>query len=445
MCGVAALCWLLAAPSEACVGDCDDSGTVTVDELVLGVNIALDLLPARRCQPIDCHSTGVVTVDCLVQAVNAALSGCPPSPTPSATATPTPPPPTATVRASSTPTMTSTALSLPLQPVQLILKDQPGALLSISGTSAADVYTVGADPQDGSGPYVLHYDGQSWHRLTTHSSGTLWWISVTPIDGAFYMAGENGVVLRYQLSTQTFTRLPSLGTGTLLFGVWGTDANDIWGVGADLSNGNPSGVVWHFDGTKWTLNGAIAKLVPQGFPILYKVWGRSVSDLYVVGQLGLVFHFDGALWSQLPTDLNGGDPADSPLFTVHGNDRDIIAVGGFLSGVILAANGASFTDVAAPGTLQMNGVFVRNDGSAAAVGITGALAFRGSGGWQYQRLNTTLDFHGAWIDPDGGVWAVGGNLTTELNQGILAYGGNDTISNSILPDSAASSAFASAR
>jgi hypothetical protein len=75
-----------------CVGDCDNSGTVTVDELVQGVGIALETLPLDRCQPFDCNGTGQVTVDCLVQAVNAALNGCGAGPTASPTHTRTPTP-----------------------------------------------------------------------------------------------------------------------------------------------------------------------------------------------------------------------------------------------------------------------------------------------------------------------------------------------------------------
>ncbi|HUI28317.1 MAG TPA: hypothetical protein VL403_19710 [Candidatus Kryptonia bacterium] len=443
---------LQASPSVGCIGDCDGNGVVTVDELVRAVNVALGLVQLNQCSTIDCDGNGHPGVDCLVQAVNAALSGCPPSPTPSMTATLTPAPtsvatesptftstPTASASPAitpATPTLTPTPLSLPLQPMRLILEGQPAALLSISGTSAADVYAVGADPQDGTGPYVLHYDGQNWHRLKTHSTGSLWWISVTPIDGSFYMAGENGVVLRYQPSTQTFTPLPSLGAATQLFGVWGTDANQIWAVGRALSNGPSSGVMWRFDGAKWTLDTGIAALLSQSPLAFYKVWGRDANDLYVVGQQGdeqgLVFHFDGAVWTQSAVDLNGASPASSPLFTVHGNDTQVVAVGGFFSGLILELQGASFANVAPEETVQMNGVFIRPDGSGVAVGIAGALGFRGIAGWQYQRLNITLDFHGAWVDPEGGVWAVGGDLTTALNQGILAYGGVETIGSNIL-------------
>lgn len=59
-----------------CVGDCDHSGTLTVDELVKGVNIALGNLTLDQCPMFDCNATQKVTVDCLVKAVNGALNGC---------------------------------------------------------------------------------------------------------------------------------------------------------------------------------------------------------------------------------------------------------------------------------------------------------------------------------------------------------------------------------
>jgi hypothetical protein len=38
----------------ACVGDCDNSGTVTVDEIITGVNIALGLLALGQCPAFAC-------------------------------------------------------------------------------------------------------------------------------------------------------------------------------------------------------------------------------------------------------------------------------------------------------------------------------------------------------------------------------------------------------
>lgn len=89
----------IAAPRAAqavCIGDCDLSGMVTVDELVVGINIAFGSQAASACQPMDDDDNELVTVDELVRAVNSVLLGCPlvdtPSPTitPSATPTETP-------------------------------------------------------------------------------------------------------------------------------------------------------------------------------------------------------------------------------------------------------------------------------------------------------------------------------------------------------------------
>ncbi len=63
--------------ANPCVGDCDTSGMVTIDELVRGVNIALGAFPLSECPSFDCNDTGAVDISCLVGAVNNALSGCP--------------------------------------------------------------------------------------------------------------------------------------------------------------------------------------------------------------------------------------------------------------------------------------------------------------------------------------------------------------------------------
>ncbi|MFQ5665348.1 MAG: OmcA/MtrC family decaheme c-type cytochrome [Candidatus Binatia bacterium] len=77
--------------AQACAGDCDGSGAVTVDEIVTVVNIALESLDVSSCTAGDTNASGDVTVDEIVAAVNSALNGCPTGgPTPAPTATPRP-------------------------------------------------------------------------------------------------------------------------------------------------------------------------------------------------------------------------------------------------------------------------------------------------------------------------------------------------------------------
>ena len=92
---VAALVLAVGGGADAqCVGDCDATGRVAINELIIGVSIALGRAPLRDCAAFDPNASGSVTIEELIAAVNAALSGCPPTlptdtPTPETPATST--------------------------------------------------------------------------------------------------------------------------------------------------------------------------------------------------------------------------------------------------------------------------------------------------------------------------------------------------------------------
>lgn len=65
-----------ASPLIACIGDCNGDRTVTVNELVLGIGIALRGEGATRCTALDSNTDGAVTIDELIRAVGALLAGC---------------------------------------------------------------------------------------------------------------------------------------------------------------------------------------------------------------------------------------------------------------------------------------------------------------------------------------------------------------------------------
>ena len=61
----------------ACIGDCDAGGTVTVNEIIVMVNMALGTTPCcATCAAADPHNTGQVIVTQIITAVNNALNGC---------------------------------------------------------------------------------------------------------------------------------------------------------------------------------------------------------------------------------------------------------------------------------------------------------------------------------------------------------------------------------
>jgi hypothetical protein len=69
-----------ATPDPApCDGDCNADGTVTVNELIVCVNMALGTSTA--CAACDANGDGTVTINEIITAVNAALNGCPAPPT----------------------------------------------------------------------------------------------------------------------------------------------------------------------------------------------------------------------------------------------------------------------------------------------------------------------------------------------------------------------------
>jgi len=59
-----------------CAGDCDHDGVVTVDEIMTGTSIALQLMPHSACPEADVNNDGSVTVDELIAAMNAATGSC---------------------------------------------------------------------------------------------------------------------------------------------------------------------------------------------------------------------------------------------------------------------------------------------------------------------------------------------------------------------------------
>ncbi|GBD24973.1 hypothetical protein HRbin30_00287 [bacterium HR30] len=74
-----------AVPSwGSCVGDCDSSGSVSVNEIVRMVNVALGRQAVALCSAGDRDGDGRITVDEVVAAVDSLLRGCSPSPTPTA-------------------------------------------------------------------------------------------------------------------------------------------------------------------------------------------------------------------------------------------------------------------------------------------------------------------------------------------------------------------------
>ncbi len=299
---------------------------------------------------------------------------------------------------------------------QAVQADLPGAMLSIWGTTAQDVYAVGADSNDGTGPQALHFDGTRWTRIDTGlGHGSLWWVQgISPT--LVFMVGSDGTVLRHNPTTGATERMTTPATAPTLFGVWGASANDVWAVGGD-PNGSTGGALWHYDGTAWS-----AQTAPGGMnatTVWYKVNGTAANDVTVCGTNGALIHWNGTAWEQQAVPEGGR----GPLFTVYQRGTQRYAVGGNVSGIILESEGTgAWRAVSVETAPRLSGVYIPAEGSPLAVGNSGALFQRRSGAWREvaRAPRTQLDFHAVWVDPTGAVWAVGGDLqTSALTRGVI--------------------------
>jgi hypothetical protein len=128
--------WLATtAQSQECVGDCDMNGVVAINELIIGVNIALLTQPLSNCPSFDSNDNGTVDINELIQAVNNSLMGCP-------VETPTPGGPTPT------PTDTPMPIVCPLTPGSYTVTNGEGSTLKVSTFAAFDFPAGGAIVQD---------------------------------------------------------------------------------------------------------------------------------------------------------------------------------------------------------------------------------------------------------------------------------------------------------
>jgi hypothetical protein len=276
--------------------------------------------------------------------------------------------------------------------------------LAVQGTSADDVWIVGGGL--GLGPALArHWNGDAWRDVAlapTLGVRSLWWVW-PEAPGKAWVVGEGGAAAKLDGTAVTDR---SMATAATLYGVWGSGPDDVWLVGG-IPNGRRDAeddLVWRWDGT----NLAPVAGVPSRGATLFKVWGAAADDIWISGEGGTMLHWDGAVFTDHSAEL--ATPAS--VLTVHGcGADDVWAVAG--QG-LYHWNGATWTRRAdaALGS-SSNGVTCGAE-RVLVVGNAGLKASldRTSGIWTDDRRGppTATDLHGAWLDPAGRAWAVGGNF-----------------------------------
>lgn len=295
----------------------------------------------------------------------------------------------------------------------MIGEDQPAALLSVWGTGGSDVWAVGGDGRDEGGPLVFHHDGSEWTRLDTGERGIdIWWVFGFE-GGPVFLSGSQGTILRYQDGAFEKLTTPE---GSIVFGMWGAAAGDVWAVGGNSGGGSP--FVWRFDGEAWA-EVALPSLF-DAEDTVYKVSGVGADDIWMTATRGKTLHWNGE--SLEAVQIEG---TDASMTSVGGNAERFIAVGGGSDGEIYENTGPGWESALDPGQEIMTGVAVAAD-QAYAVGRFGTVLRRESSGWVAESDSVTeQNLHAAWIDPGGGVWAVGGEFDVQpTRSGVLIHKGN---------------------
>jgi hypothetical protein len=300
------------------------------------------------------------------------------------------------------------------------------AFLSVAGTSASDVWVAGAQNVPQGPGTLLHYDGSAWSEKEVPSLHDLWWVHAFD-DGTLYAAGAGATVLRVDGDTITREDTPVF-FGNTVYGVWGTSPDDAWAVGGFAGR---DGFAWRTTGGAWEpvdLPDDLP-LSPIGEPpSLFKVWGRSSDDVWIVGGLGAVLHWDGTSIQRIESGT------DTTLLTVVGlpeeADEDVVIVGGLTGGTVLKGGIDGFVDDSPPGAPLLQGVTVDADGAIWVAGEGGYAARQRPGkDWEIVDLgfsDNPQSVHALWAAPDDPdtVWAVGGRvLSPELDLGAIAATG----------------------
>ncbi len=293
-----------------------------------------------------------------------------------------------------------------------LVEGGPSALvLGVWADPAGRAWFAGGEP----GPWgrlLAYTDGDVVRRAEAPPGPGLWWVFGVDAERV-WACGEEGRVLAGR-GGRFVEEATGLGDDAVLWGLWGSGADDLWAVGGGRAADAPRGLLLRSSG-----DGRWSRVEDPSLPTdanLFKVWGSAADDVHIVGERGVALHWDGRALRRVDV------PAPDLLFTVHGRrGGPVLAVGGAASGVAYAwREGAWRAEILPERTPGLNGVFVREDGTAVVSGASGALLRRDARGtWSTldpDRLAGRDTLHAVF--DEGTLWAVGGDLL-RLDHGLI--------------------------
>lgn len=239
-----------------------------------------------------------------------------------------------------------------------MLNPEKADLYAIHSLSAQEVYAAG----DG---MVVYFDGTEWKKAyaTTYSFNFrgLW---AAPGSKTIWGVGEMAGSIRYKTGTPTayWSSVTLSGKGSM-YGIWGVSDTEIWVVGQ-------KGLILKCSGdctktASWSEQ-------PSGVTSdLRAIWGVSSGDLFAVGLDGKILHYDGSKWSTMAAG------SSSYFYGLWGSSgKDVFAVGDPIfkkDESVLRYDGSAWTKLAPPVATALNAVWGTSSTNVFAVGNGGLI------------------------------------------------------------------------
>jgi hypothetical protein len=264
-----------------------------------------------------------------------------------------------------------------------------GAFQQIDAFASYDVWAASLADQDG----LEHFDGASW---TTVAPGGLYGVwGTAPND--LWLTTKAGTLEHWDGTSASQVATPGPSQG--LFQVTGSSASDVWAVAS---------TPLHYDGTTWSA-------MPRPNGSVYALWGTGPTNWYAAGTApgttlvnGVVWHWDGSSWTLEYTEpqvpLMG-----SQLSAIGGTGPNDVWVGGPNLDHVVHFDGTSWTPVTLPApAAEITAI--------QAVG-TNDLVLAGAHGYLARWNGTTLapisqwtgvvaDRNGVWGSSSNDVWMI---------------------------------------
>jgi hypothetical protein len=168
-------------------------------------------------------------------------------------------------------------------PVQIGAEELPH---NVWGTSENNVFVLSRDGT------ILRYDGKSWEILSNAPDSdvqgpeflsedlkklryycTIWGVSETDI----FIGGNSGILAYYDGNNWLDFTSPE-----------NVYINDIWGTSLDNVFALDYRTILRFDGKEWIKTG-----IDTNDKSLFGIWGSSETDIFVVGEDGIILHYTG--------------------------------------------------------------------------------------------------------------------------------------------------------